>query len=142
MYPDEASSFSVLSIGHEYLPEQGARSTPPSSKRRDKEKGHRSWGSSSLGRAGAAAQPRGARATGSRADGRTRRVGRRSRARRRRPHGMLDVGFDCAVTSRISHVRSSPLASGSRWGEAGREEGLLVCLDQELLCAVEILDHP
>ena len=56
MYPEEASSFSVLSIGHERLQEHEA--PPPTSKRRDKEKGHRSWRSSSLGRASAAAHSR------------------------------------------------------------------------------------
>jgi len=105
MYPEEASSFSVLSIGHEHLQEHEAPLPPPSvaTRRRGTAAGAAAaWGAPARLHTAARSQSDGL--MGRRQDEASGAEAESATTEPQRPHGMLDVGFDCAVGSRISHV--------------------------------------
>jgi len=135
MYPEEASSFSVLSIGHEHLQEHEAPLPPPSVATR-----RRGTAAGAAAAWGTPARPH--TAPRSQRDGLT---GRRqdetsgAEAESATTEAAWDAGCGLRLRRRESDLSrlKPPLASGSRRGEVGRGEGLL-----ELLCVVEILSYP
>ena len=135
MYPEEASSFSVLSKGHGNLQGHEAPLPPPSVATRRR-------GTTAGAAAAWDAPARPHTAARSQSDGLT---GRRqdetsgAEAESVTTEAAWDAGCGLRLCRRESDLSclKLPLASGSRRGAVGRGEGLL-----ELLCVVEILSYP
>jgi len=134
MYPEEASSFSVLSIGHEHLQEHEAPLPPPSvaTRRRGTAAGAAAaWGAPARLHTAARSQSDGL--TGRRQDETS-----GAEAESVTTEAAWDAGCGFRLRRRESDLSRLKLAAriGFTAGRGrGHGEGLL-----ELLCAVEILD--